>query len=786
MGAGAKRLPTLAEGHNHMTRDRTVSMAVGQTQWIRFFSWGDAPGYGDIGRWPRASSSFCRLERALRLSILTAVFLSGCGVSAPSLLSGAAAAAESGRPVHQVLTDRSSTLMLDYFQQLAATLPPEEPHSFENLEHWEQRRAQLRAQLWESLGQFPLDDRPPLRPRITGTLDHGDHWVQKIVYQSLPGLYVTAVAYVPKQIDGRVPAVICVNGHWPQSKATPDVQRRCAGLARMGVIAFCQDVIGTGERAAPPGTIDSSYHGNYRGAVSRIVDRSLLGYVMYECIRALDYLLTRSDVDPQRVMCTGSSGGGKQSMFFPALDDRLAGGVPVCYIGNYQVHMGATACVGEVPTHVLRYTNQWEILGLHAPRPLLCINASQDIEVFQPRYMQETLRLTSERIGSLYGAEAKIEGKVVDSPHAYNRPMRELLYNHVARYLLGQQDPQISEPDDLPVESPDALVCGMPPGGATMQSLTFHRARQLVGSIRTPKNLDQYVERKAEKLERLEMEIFGGFPPADQAGHALVREFPWKGHRVEHWDIQPEPGISVPAVLCSATAEDDDAKRPAVLVVDERGKQFAFGRGLVEPLVEAGNVVLLIDYRGAGETAGTVPQYASAPDYNLSNYSLFCGRPLTGMRVHDVRCAVDFLAQRPEVDATRIAFCGRGIAALTGVMAAALDDRIRAVVAEEMLTTWVFAEEFNNIGLSYLIPRILTLGDVQHWAACVAGRPLLFVNPVDGQRRAVSVADWRSAHHYTRAIYGLHGESNRIGCVRDDVNNVPARLVEWLGEHLRP
>ena len=118
---------------------------------------------------------------------------------------------------------------------------------------------------------------------------------------------------IPRQGAMRVPAVIYCNGHWSGAKAEPVIQSCCLGLARMGVGAFCQDVIGTGERAAPPPSPHSTYHGNYRGAAPRIVDRSLLGYVMYECIRAMDYLETRPEIDAKRVMCTGASGGGKQS-----------------------------------------------------------------------------------------------------------------------------------------------------------------------------------------------------------------------------------------------------------------------------------------------------------------------------------------------------------------------------------------------------------------------------------------------------------------------------------------
>lgn len=698
-------------------------------------------------------------------------------------LIGQAASSDSS-PVHQVLVDRSPTLLLDYFKQLAATLPPEERIP-KTRQEWEKRREELRKQLWNSLGVFPLKNRPPLQPRVTGVLDRGDYVVEKIIYESLPGLFVTALMYVPKERDGRCPAVLCVNGHWREAKVTPVIQRRCVGLAKMGVVAFCQDVIGTGERAAPSDSPHSTYHGNYRGAVTRIVDRSLLGYVMYECMRAMDYLETRPEVDAKRVICTGASGGGKQSMFFAALDDRLSGAVPVCYVSNYQVHMGATACVGEIPTNVLRYSNQWEILGLHAPRPLLCINASRDIEVFQPRYMLDTLQRTAQRVYRLYGAEENVRGEVIQSGHAYSQPMRELLYNQVARHLLGVENPNVAEPQDLSVESAKALRCGLPSESETMQSLTVRRAREMVAAIPFPDDLDAWKVQRGRMLASLMNDIFGGFPDRKQAKRSEVRDIAWHGHRLKHVLLETEPGLPVPAVLCIPQSTAASEKRPAVLLVDERGKQFTFGRRMIQPLLDAGFVVLAIDVRGTGETAETLPAYSGAHDFNLSNYSLFCGRPSTGMRIHDVLCAIDFLAARPEVDASRIAYAGRGIAGLIGTLAAAHDDRIAAVMAEEMLTTWVSEEEFLDIGLGYLIPRILAVGDVGHLAACVAPRPLWIVNPVNGRQRPVSADAWRQAGLFAERIYAMHQCAGKLSQVRyDDVSVIPARLIAWLEKNL--
>lgn len=684
--------------------------------------------------------------------------------------------------VHIVLGGAPAEMMLRYFRRVAGEMAervqPASTHS-----EWLIRRRRLREQLWKSLGNFPLANRSPPRARITGTIDHGDYTIQKVVYQSLPGLYVTALVYVPNETNGPVPAVICVNGHWSEAKTTPIVQKRCAMLARLGMIAFCQDVIGTGERAAFSGTPPVAYHGFYRGAAPRIVDRSLLGYIMFECLRAADYLASRPDVDATKMMCTGASGGGKQSMFFPALDDRLRGGVPVCYVSSYVEHMGATACVGEIPTGVLRYTDQWEILGLHAPRPLLALAATRDVPVFAPEHAARALDRTSRQVYRWYGAEDQVQLDRFDSKHDYNQPMRERFYRHAVTHLLGQRAVDVREPNDLPVEPAEMLQCGLPPTSETLQSLTFRRAREMVSAIAVPDDLAKWVRFRRRLLVRLEHEILGGFPDRNAARSRYVRGLNWKGHRLQHWALNPEPEVCVPAVLCLPGPQLASAHRRGVVIVDESGKQHAFARGLVERLLEKGMVVLAIDYRGAGETAGTVPSIGygpAVPDYNLSNYALLVGRPLAGMRVHDVRCALDLLEQHPEANVHSMAIVGRGRGALAAMLAGALDDRVAATVLEDLFASWVFPEEFVDIGISSLIPRVLTAGDIQHFAACMAPRDALLLNPVDGRRRRLSADQAVQWGPFAAAVYDLFDAPSRLDVVTVASDAATDEIAAWL------
>lgn len=690
-------------------------------------------------------------------------------------------AEEPARPAFQVLDEKPADLMLNYFMREASELANRQPLPT-NLADWERRRRELRGQLRRTLGNFPWDDRPPVQATITGRIDQGDHVVEKVLYESLPGLFVTALAYVPKHASERMPAVICVNGHWPDAKATDLIQRRCIALARMGIIAFCQDVIGTGERQAYNGSPPQNYHGFYRGATPRIVDRSLQGYVMFECLRALDYVASRSDVDPQRIMCTGASGGGMQSMYFAALDDRLAGAVPVCYISSYETHMGATACVCEVPASILRYANQWEILALHAPRPLFCIAAARDVPVFLPAPMLATLEKTR-GVYRLYGAEDQVTSAIIDSGHDYNLPMRELLYRHVVHHLLGRPEATIAEPADLPVEPVAALKVGLPDHSETMQSLTYRRAAELVSRIDSPRDAPEWQQSKVRLLRQLREEILGGLPSDSIRQPRMHRKFEYNGHAIEQWAFEPEAGILIPAVLCIPKTASPTGKRPAVLLVDENGKQATFASGLVDSLLDRGYIVLTIDCRGVGETADTVPAIGygpGTPEYNLTNYSLFLGRPIAGARVVDIRAATDFLANRSEVDTTQMAIHGRGRGALSAVLAAAFDQRLSHVVAEELLTTLVFDGEFVNVGLEYMIPNILTVADMPHILALVAPRPLLVLNPVDGRRRAVPIDQCQKHLQPAAIVYDVMGAGRRLHTSRTSTGNATEAVAEWL------
>ena len=190
--------------------------------------------------------------------------------------------------------------------------------------------------------------------------------IEKLIFQSRPDVWVTANAYVPEKASGKVPAVLVVHGHWAGARRDPVVQARCLGLVKLGFFVLAVDAFGAGERH--PHRSRGTYHGALMGSTLWPAGQSLLGMQVYDNRRAVDYLLSRPEVDGEQLGITGARGGGNQTMYAGALDERFSAVVPVCSVGNYQVYLQAACCVCEVLPGALHFTEEGDVLGLVAPR----------------------------------------------------------------------------------------------------------------------------------------------------------------------------------------------------------------------------------------------------------------------------------------------------------------------------------------------------------------------------------------------------------------------------------
>ncbi|MGH2355955.1 MAG: alpha/beta hydrolase family protein, partial [Chloroflexota bacterium] len=202
---------------------------------------------------------------------------------------------------------------------------------------WEQERRRLLDAYRGMLGRFP--ERTPLNPRLTGRLERDHYTIEKLIYETRPGLLVTAAAYVPKGRSGPFPGVLVPCGHTDNGKAGETYQRVCAGLAGKGYFVLTYDPIGQGERklywSQERGQSDlggcTTQH-SYAGNQCFLLGHNLAQYMIWDSIRSVDYLISRPEVDPERLAIAGNSGGGTNTAYTAPLDERLKVAVPCCYI----------------------------------------------------------------------------------------------------------------------------------------------------------------------------------------------------------------------------------------------------------------------------------------------------------------------------------------------------------------------------------------------------------------------------------------------------------------------
>jgi dienelactone hydrolase len=623
---------------------------------------------------------------------------------------------------------------------------------------WEERRSTLRQALVAAMGPFP--EQPcPLQSRILGVLKRDGYRIEKLLFESRPDIWVTASAYVPDPVQGKVPAVLAVHGHWPLARRDPVVQARCLGLVKLGFFVLAVDAFGAGERYTKPAP--GTYHGALYGSTLWPAGQTLLGLQVYDNRRAVDYLLTRPEVDGDRLGITGASGGGNQTMYAGALDERFRAVVPVCSVGNYQAYLHAACCVCEVLPGALRFAEEGDVLGLVAPRALLVINATQDGFQFSVGEARKSLD-RARPLFHLYGADEHLRQTVFESPHAYNQAMREAMYGWMTRWLKDRGDGSpVPEPAHQ-IEKVDDLRCfpdeQRPAGFLFLPQFARREAVKLVQAAEAlrPDHVEDWESTAVHLRAVLRKQVFGDFPALPRPSALVGKTDTDNGLASTPLVLEPEPGLPLHAVLRSRPSVQ--GRVPACVLLHLDGKAEALKHPLATALRESGFCVLAPDLRATGAMQPPHDAIAGAPDHNSAEHALWIGRPLLGQWVFDVLALLDWLTLQPDLDGRRVAVAGLGEASVVALCAAALfDNRVTTAISVATPVSYVTDEPYaagTHMGL--LAPGILKVGDISRLAALVAPRRLVIAGGVSPQGQERSAEQLQEAFAFTKAIYNLH------------------------------
>jgi len=632
-------------------------------------------------------------------------------------------------------------------------------------EEWEKRRRNLREQIQAAIGPAP-DKACDLEPRILDTLEREGYTIEKLLFQSRPDVWVTASAYVPKLADGaKAPAVLVVHGHWAWARRDPVVQARCLGLVKLGFFVLAVDAFGAGERYTNPAR--GTYHGALYGATLWPTGHTLLGMQVYDNRRAVDYLLTRKEVNG-KFGITGASGGGNQSMNAGAMDDRLLAVVPVCSVGNYQAYLRAACCVCEVLPGALKFTEEGDVLGLVAPRALLVLNATRDGIQFSPAEAQKSVARAKE-IYKLLGEEQKVRHDIFESVHDYNRPMREAMYGWMTLHLKGEgKGEPIAEPAHT-VEKPEDLACfrdpsDRPKGFLTPPLFAGKVGRELVAKVDKlapdhPEMWEATANNLRDSLKKAlgELVVDRNAKLVDMA--VLGSEIRFGGV----FKLDVEPSVTIKAVLHGeAPRGKSRAKTVEFSLRDMPG--LASQIPLLRPKEHLVLRPVLRVTRGQLPIGGAI---AGAPDHTPAEHALWIGRPLLAQWATDAISSLWAIDNWDNQIPIHVVSIGPA-AILTLVAIQHAPDRLKTVTLLDPLVSLVTSEPYaSGTPMGILAPGILKVGDIPHLAALLAPRRLVIAGGVSPQGKKLSQKELEDAFRFTTGVYKAMKASEKLTIVAE-------------------
>jgi len=628
------------------------------------------------------------------------------------------------------------------------------------------RKAYIRERMLSALGGLP--ERTPLNPRVVGVLDRDGYRVEKVIFESQPQFYVTGNLYVPKSGQPPYPAVLFPLGHERGGKPNPDWQHVLVSLARRGFVAFTWDTLGQGERAQ---FYDTDLETSKLGETGYTTEHTMIGaqcllagdniarYTIWDGIRALDYLLSRREVDAARVACTGNSGGGTHTAYLSALDDRIGVAAPSCFITSWQrllESIGPQDAEQCLPPFLKDGLDHADFIYAFAPKPYIILSAIRDF--FSISGARETYAETG-HLYSLLEAPQKLAMFEADNTHGYSLPRRIAAYNWLSRWLKGSED--LAPEQEVKVEDEEVLRCtpsgqvATSLGGETVFSLNTKRVEQNKPRHVPLTNATAVAANRTE-MQREVRRLIAFEPGTSPLNVKPFGQIEGDGYVMEKFIYESEPGIIVPAVLF--VPKTSEGRKPAVVYVNDRGKSAGASEGAVNQLVKRGFVVLAMDMRGCGETRP--PQnpdesnetYRYFGQYDSAMRALLVGKTLVGMRAEDISRGVDLLASRPEVDAARIYGFGVGPGALTLLHEAVLDERIKELALVGMLDSYesVTTHRIHRNIYESLVPGALKVYDLRDLVAAIAPRPVWIVDAVDPLGKRVQTEEVRK--EYARSL----------------------------------
>lgn len=616
---------------------------------------------------------------------------------------------------------------------------------------WSQEKPEARRQLARMLGLDPLPPRTDLKPVLAGTVESGDVVVERLHFQSSPGLYVTANLYRPKVAPASpLPAVLYLCGHGPMKDKGVSYGNKTAyqhhGLwfARHGYVCLAIDTIQLGE-------IEGEHHGTHRLGKWWWISRGYTpaGVEAWNAIRSVDYLETRPEVDPKRIGVTGRSGGGAYAWWVAALDDRIAVAAPTAGITDLRNHVVDGCIEGHCDCMYPLNTHRWDfdrVAALVAPRPLLIVNTDKDT-IFP---LDGVVRLyqSTRRLYALMGVEDRIGLHIAEGPHKDTQPLHTGAFHWFNRHLKGADLMDMTAiPAVKEIEPSELRVFGKELPSDQINTRIDHLFVPAAPAPSLPADAAGWEKQRHAWMTALTSGVFAAWPdgavvPAVTESGSAEKD----GLRMTAYDFESEEPYQLRLlVLQRAGLRPEDIKEAHLHILDDDGwKQFgaryqsrfaglleespspapdetAFAQGTAELQILPG-ILIYFCPRGIGPTAWQGS--AKALTHRLRRFPLV-GETLASTQVWDIRRALQALRQIHGLPPSATRLTGHRGQAANALIASLFEPAGAAVVAHELPS----GLQAQNCNVQY--PGMLRSLDLPQVVAIAASRTQVALHTAD-------------------------------------------------------
>lgn len=617
----------------------------------------------------------------------------------------------------------------------------------ESLPDWEKRKEEIREEILANSG-LKVDHELDLDMKETATIQMDGYAIKNIYFQTQPGVYATANLFIPDG-EGPFPAVVNMHGHWKEAKGAENIQSVAHSLAKNGYVCLSMDAFGAGERGTTH--MDFEYHGSNLGASLMNIGETLLGVQVIDNMRAVDLLSSLPYVDAENIGATGASGGGNQTMWFAAMDERVKAAIPVVSVGTFESAVMGSNCVCELLPGGLSFTETSGVLALYAPRALKMCNHNKDSNVtFYPSEMLRSYH-NAKPIFEQYEAEEKIAYELFDLEHGYWPEDREAMLGWFDLHLKGIGDGSAREEIPfkvLPFEELMVFPKGQrDPKVVGVAEYAREKGQQLRKNYLEKTSLD-----KEQVVENLASLLKIQASPLVKNVHRFSPDGTW-----QRLALESSENLLTPLLI----------KKPShsglgyVLLATAPGKQ-QIPQARVDLWAQKGYGIVIAELSGTGEAASAEDQKVDylTPFHTLARARLWLGETMIGQWVGELAMVSEFI--KAEYAAENLIFDGEKEAGLAGLFLAALEEDVYdSLTLRSAPISYLFdnREGVDYFSLAIHVPKFLQWGDVS-LAAGLTELPITFAQPVSMSGEPIlsnKEKEWQTEFAAARSLLKTNG-----------------------------